>query len=360
MPQLYPIKLFLPQSNKLSHKTAKSSLSGPEVFVDLVDKSSHPAALKEALDGLLKKDVYQAKPTQLYWYRKSTLDNSYAGLLCGLPSQECIHPQITTHEHVLDKRVQLFSDYLAATQLQAEPILVLHENTTFSDAFAAKMYKRSCATQYTLGNELHEIWLLDDEEAKEVKRFAAAEKQFHLADGHHRLASSIDYADKRHKNITILSFVVAKNQLYNDRFVWALKQFPKGISAIDIDPKKTANETSVKKLSIGCLMGKNTQQIHFPKTTNAASFLFEEILGFSTLNAIDLGEYIDYFPPSASLSAEFLSDADPYKAKFFYDPLSIDQIIQTAKAQKILPPKSTYLLPKLPTGLFIAPMDSFE
>jgi hypothetical protein len=97
MPQLHPIKLFLPQSNKLSHKTAKSSLSGPEVFVDLVDKSSHPAALKVALDGLLKEDVYQAKPTQLYWYRKSTQDNSYAGLLCGLHSQECNHPQLTTH-----------------------------------------------------------------------------------------------------------------------------------------------------------------------------------------------------------------------------------------------------------------------
>lgn len=103
MPQLHPIKLFSPQSNKLSHKTTKSSLSGPEVFVDLVDESFQPAALKEALNGLLKKDVYQVKPAQLYWYRKSNLDNSCAGLLCGLPSQECIHPQLTTHEHVFDK-----------------------------------------------------------------------------------------------------------------------------------------------------------------------------------------------------------------------------------------------------------------
>ena len=360
MPRILPIPLFVPNKTKLQWKTASAGFSGPKPFVDLVDNSSNYTAIRSGIQSLITNDIYSFFEPKIYWYRIVNKSTSYAGFLCGLPTQECAHPLLTTHEHVLDKRVQLFSDYLTTTQVQAEPILALHENTDFTASFESSIYKRPCTISFSLNNEEHELWELDAQETKVIQAFAKNEEQFHLADGHHRLAGSLDYASKQTLATAVFSFVVAKNQLQNDRFVWAIKQLPKNISALDIE-KLVGNEDKPNaEKSIGFLLGEKTHLIQFPKSTNAARFLFENILGFSTHDDINLSEYIDYFPPTKYNADRFLGSAQPYMAKFFYTPLSVDDIIQTAKAQEKLPPKSTYLHPKLPTGLFITPMHSFE
>ncbi len=356
MPHLHPIPLYIPSSSERLYPSQNASIHGPKTFVDLVENAPDFTAIYEGFKHFLSNKIYFPKKEHIYWYRISTGEACYAGLLCGLPTKECSHPSLTTHEDVFDHRVRLFSSYLAATQLQAEPILVLHENNTFSDEFMAKVDQKECTHSFKLGEQKHELWALNAEETAEVKAFAQAEKQFHLADGHHRLASSLQFAKNKQVSLRVFSFIIAKNQLKNDRFVWALKQFPKGCT---LQETKTL-QAPTERPTIGYLSDHRTQYIAYPKNTNAATFLFEDVLGFSAQDAIDLSEYIDYFPPTDNLTVDFFKSSAPYKAKFFYAPLGIEEIIQTAKAQEKLPPKSTYLRPKLPTGLFIAPTYSVK
>ena len=356
MPQLLPIPLFLPFKSNLSYPKQKTSIHGPETFVELVENTNNDAAIKTGLNDLLRKGIYTVQNEYIYWYRISTASESYAGLLCGLSTEECSHPTISTHEHVLDKRVKRFADYLSATQLQAEPILIMHENTSFSDDFTMKIAQKQCTHCYNLGDEKHELWALDAEESQKAIAFAQTEKQFHLADGHHRLASSLHYAENKQNSLPVFSFIVAKNQLKNDCFIWALKQLPKQSPLLaSIKRKKPPEQASIE-----VLYGNQKHFIALPETANAVTFLLEDVLGFLTVDAVDLGEYIDYFPPRASLTTDFFESSAPYAAKFFYPSLSLEEIIRTAKALKKLPPKSTYIQPKLPTGLFIAPMSTFK
>lgn len=356
MPQLLPIPLFLPLKSNLSYPKQKTSINGPETFVELVENANNYAAIKTGVNDLLRKGIYTVQNEYIYWYRISTSTECYAGLLCGLPSEDCSHPTLTTHEHVLDKRVKRFADYLSATQLQAEPILVIHENTSFSDDFTMKIAQKKCTHCYNLGKEKHELWALDTKESQEVIAFARTEKQLHLADGHHRLASSLHYAENKQNCMPVFSFIVAKNQLKNDCFIWTLKQLPKQSPLLASMKRKKPLEQA----SIEVLYGNQKHDTALPETGNAVTFLLADVLGFSTEDAVDLGEYIDYFPPTASLTTDFFESSAPYEAKFFYPSLSLEEIIRTAKALKKLPPKSTYIQPKLPTGLFIAPMSTFK
>ena len=63
---------------------------------------------------------------------------------------------------------------------------------------------------------------------------------------------------------------------------------------------------------------------------------------------------ISYFP-EGTISVEIEKQ---FSGIFGYNKLSMEEIIALAKKEIQLPPKSTYLHPKLPTGLFIAPLST--
>jgi hypothetical protein len=88
------------------------------------------------------------------------------------------------------------------------------------------------------------------------------------------------------------------------------------------------------------------------KILNAKFYIVEKLLGGAAQHKIDLKSLIAYYPPG-ELSTE---KAKAYPAIINYKPLSLDKIITLAKAQKNLPPKSTFILPKLPTGLCLTPL----
>lgn len=46
---------------------------------------------------------------------------------------------ITTHEAVLEQRVQMFSDYLTVVGFQAEPVLLMHENNLAAAALGLQI-----------------------------------------------------------------------------------------------------------------------------------------------------------------------------------------------------------------------------
>jgi len=83
-----------------------------------------------------------------------------------------------------------------------------------------------------------------------------------------------------------------------------------------------------------------------------SNYIVEKLLDINTQQKINLKSFIDYYPPGKL----GLKVAKAYPALINYKPLSLDKIVALAKAQKILPPKSTYILPKLPTGLCFTPL----
>ena len=87
---------------------------------------------------------------------------------------------------------------------------------------------------------------------------------------------------------------------------------------------------------------------HVTNSSPISNYILDYLLGLTSYQKQDLKTLIDYHAPGT---------LDPERAKDYsmiieYQPLALGEIITLAKCKKILPPKSTYILPKLPTGLF--------
>lgn len=352
MPQLSPLSFCLPTKKTLESNTYHD-VKGPKAFVDLLITSKNSNEIKSGFADLLAKGNYhKLSQHPPLWYRISSPKHSFSGFLCGLSTTVFQQAGVTTHEHVLDKRVELFSAYLEHTRLQAEPLLLLHEEDYFEVNFSTSITQRSPAYAFTINQNTHELWVLTSKEEAALHRFAKSQQQFHLADGHHRLASSLKHLDRQGKKYPIQSFIMAKNSIYKESFHWKIKQllnYESFIEQLEKFPQKVKNpdvvvHTKHKTYALAC-----------DPSVNPADFIFHQVLKFSETSHNDLKTIIDY-SPQVDFQTGPLKVEDPYRAIIAFRPLRWNEILSTAKEGKRLPPKSTYLLPKLPTGLLVSPI----
>ena len=193
MPQLIPLSLALLKHKKLRFATRKN-IRGPKPFLDCL-KHDQWSEIKKGVDALVAKGIYQQQAPQYYWYRVITEYHVFEGFLSGV-RLENKSKVISTHEAVLAERVKLFSDYLSAVNRQAEPILLMHEDAKFSKVMGDSIYLNTPDFDFREENEMHQLWVLTAAQAKDLESFAHNCEQFHLADGHHRLASTQQWGEK--------------------------------------------------------------------------------------------------------------------------------------------------------------------
>ena len=344
MPQLHPIALFVPTTSRLERSQSKNIL-GPKPFIDLISTSKDYPSVRNSIQSLIQKAHYHSLAEGHFWYRIINKQGCTEGVLTtvALPTNK---NHITTHEAVLDQRVQLFSNYLTQVGYQAEPVLLMHENTIAARQMAQMITKRPADLQYDLNEEQHLLWSLQTTESDRIENLAQETPYFHLADGHHRYASTLKVGIENGVTPLLFSFIVATDQVQNHAFIWAIKnpfvakQALKNIPPESICHKGMATiKIKAKKKNICC---------HVTNSSPISNYILDYLLGLTSYQKQDLKTLIDYHAPGT---------LDPERAKDYsmiieYQPLALGEIITLAKCKKILPPKSTYILPKLPTGLF--------
>ena len=338
MPQITPISLILPKQKKLQFTTYKN-IRGPKPFINCL-KHDQWSGVKKNIDTLIDKGVYQQQEPHYYWYRLTTEKFVFEGFICGVRLEKK-QKVITTHEDVMPERIQLFSDYLSTVNRLAEPLLLMHENPAFSLKMEKNNYKKAPDFEFREESKIHQLWVLSSFQSKKLESFTKNVDQFHLADGHHRLASTQKWAEQHQKRGVALAFVMASNQLHNGVFFWAIKTkpFPESLKSrlIEYDYSLPLYLKTKKKLF----------SILTPPGEHPLIFLYHQIL---IPNNIE----ISYFP-EGTLSTKLLKQ---FSGVFGYNTLRMEEIIALAKKGLHLPPKSSYLHPKLPTGLFIAPLST--
>ena len=94
--------------------------------MDIIAKTENHQVIQAGITALIKSEYYQSLSNGHFWYLIENEHGSFEGVLTGVLASKAHN--ITTHEAVLEQRVQLFSDYLTAVGFQAEPVLLMHEN----------------------------------------------------------------------------------------------------------------------------------------------------------------------------------------------------------------------------------------
>ena len=338
MPQLIPLSIALPKQKNLKFTTHKG-IRGPQPFIDCL-KYNQWSEVKHSMDGLITEEIYQQQTSQHYWYRIIIKNHCYEGFISGV-HLENKRNVISTHEAVMTERVKLFSDYLSAINRQAEPLLLMHEDPGFSSKMGESIYLNNPDYEFNEESETHQLWKLTTEQVKKLESFAKNCDQFHLADGHHRLASTQQWAEQHQKKGGVLAYIMASNQLKNGMFYWAIKttSLPESLESRLIEYNHSLPlyfKTKDKLFSI------SISEFEHPLL-----YLYYQILLPNNFE-------ISYFPEGT-----LPEEAEKQFSGFFgYQALSTEEIIDFAKKGIHLPPKSTYLHPKLPTGLFLAPLSA--
>ncbi|GAC1311876.1 MAG: DUF1015 family protein [Mucilaginibacter sp.] len=287
---------------------------------------------------------------------------------------------IKTHELTFADSVRRLKNYREHTGLEGSPVLL----TYIPDITVNRIIAETRANHHgvTLGNEdaKHTLWKIEDETvcAQLIGAFAGI-KSAYLADGHHRFASSARLAGEQSAQglpvfDAISSLYIATDQLHIQEYDrvylpeqaidknWLLSHISCNFT-VEVSPGNQPVHPD-QMHQIGMLIDGAWYRIapkpHTYQCATIAGNLDAAILQGHLLapvfNVADPGtdKRLKYIGGGAALD-ELLAftGQNPAAIAFTLCPLSVEQLMAVADAGEILPPKSTWIDPKVPYGLLL-------
>ena len=303
-------------------------------------------------------------------YRQRTPEHTYTGVISVLDLNRCKEGGIAIHEQTLESREELFMSYLECVGFHAEPILCArktgHKGESNVDLLIEDITKNMVATCdfSTTDRVRHTIWWVNKEVDNGLTEALGEIDKVYLADGHHRLASSYKlmhkYPDEPGPD-RILAFVMPADELNILGYHRQVVEFPG--AATDVVAKIAAhNEVeSVKPLEnnseprrgeIDIMHSGKSWRIALKKDSSRvdAAWLGTEVLdGLLGITDQRNDKRLQYVPGTRSKKEV----AEMEGLVFYLHPIPTGLITDVADAGGHLPPKSTWVEPKMRSGLFV-------
>lgn len=310
--------------------------------------------IKDNFHGFLKRKIFIRDEIQsLYLYQQEISNKKFFGIIGLISVKDYEKGKIIKHENTLEKRETLFSKYIDAVQFQAEPILLARNQNTIWDEIMIKTMKHRPESEFaTSDGVFHKIWVLSKSDSETIEIQSESMKKFYVADGHHRLSSSIKSKSCNH----LLSLVIDSNQLHISPFY----RFIKGKALNNRDwtsmIKVKFLEQAPKELpEIGIYALDNrgwwhiNEKIRFPESKWINENLFSPIWGIKNERN---EKRIRYLEGSKNIEKiESLRNND--EVMFVSSRPSWAEVKNSSDQGVMLPPKSTYIEPKLRSGMII-------
>ncbi|HYG53431.1 MAG TPA: DUF1015 domain-containing protein [Flavobacteriales bacterium] len=332
--------------------------------------------------------LIQEKTECIYIYRQIRKGRSYTGLIAGASVSDYTNGIIKVHEQTLKKRQEVFTDYLETCGFNAEPVLLAYKENKTVESVIAAYTKQRPEYEFTTADRIsHYLWIIDKPaDIKKIQKAFTEIDALYIADGHHRSASSAGLLErKKNKNKKIkgnemfnycLSFFLSDSQLRILEFNRLVKDigkltYPQILHAIGKNytvkeiGKKVA--TPQKPGQMGMYMDGKwyllTINPDLRKNKNAAQKLDASLLTTYILDPVfnikDLTKdpRIDF--AGGNLGTDYLEkkvNKGEAVIAFYLYPVSFSELKEVSDKNLIMPPKSTYILPKMRSGLIVQPL----
>ncbi len=335
--------------------------------------------IKDTLEDLLgKEQLWQEETPGIYVYEVVHKTYRQTGIWALTSLDDYRKGAIRIHELTFADSIRRLTNYRKNTGLEGSPILMAYQPDMTINRIIAETRKNSQKT--TLGNQhgLHRIWKIEDPQVQQqlIDAFAHIPTAY-LADGHHRIESSAILAGEQSLAglpvfDRISSLYMATDQLRIEEYdrvviptvsidkAWFFKQLEQHF---DIQPSKQAIQPRATHCMGLYFAGKWYSLAAKPHTyinKSAAA-----ILDASILQEMVLAPVFGIEDPKtdqclkcaggekAMEEIEAIIKTNPDAIAFTLCPLSVEQLIAVADAGEILPPKSTWIVPKIPYALLL-------
>ena len=327
--------------------------------------------------------VTDDKPTY-YIYQQLKDGNVYTGIIGCSSIDDYFNGVIKIHEQTLTDREEKLMHYLEVCDFNAEPVLFSYPNDKVIDELTAKSTQTEPVYDFTTTDRVrHKLWLVNDSTTVSTiqERFSQIPAVY-IADGHHRSASSgllgklrreknAKYTGKEPYNYYLGVFfpetqlkIFDFNRVVRDINDLSVNDFIKKLSdKFTIEEKEELYKPSKKHNFSMYLEGKwysldaKKKIIHNEEPVGSldASILTEHILS-PNLDVHDLktDKRIGFVSGIKGMK-ELKHQVDKwnFKVAFGLYPVEMEQLKHIADTNNIMPPKTTWVEPKMRSGLVI-------
>ena len=309
----------------------------------------------------------------------------YEGIIAATSAIEYEEDKIKKHEDTLEEREIIFKDYLKTVGFNAEPVLITYpDNNLLEEIIKENSQTRAEYEFTTTYRDTHYLWKVDNPKIiNTIKNEFAKCKYLYIADGHHRSASSyllhqdLKSSNEKHtgeENYNFfMSYLIPESQLT----IYEFNRLVKDLNGYSKEEFLIALDEFYKIENRGLNYYKPTKPHHFSMylagefyslQLRSSSYKFENalddldaqivyktilkpLLGIDNLRNNTRIEYVHGRNDMAFVKAKV--DSNEFQVGFGLKPATIDQLKHIADQGLKMPPKSTYIEPKLRSGITI-------
>ncbi len=336
------------------------------------------------LEFLEENTLQKDQEASFYLYQIEKGDFKSLGFFCACSVEDYRNDIIKKHEDTLKHREELFADYLHTVGFNAEPVLMTYaDDETVWDVFQEEIQRKPVYDFTTTDRFNHSLWKVSNEKVLTKLETAFAQMgALYIADGHHRSASSnllAQQMESENKNHTgdeaynyFMAYLIPESQIriYEfNRMVKDLNGYSKEEFLIQLDEHFRIEKQEegpikpTKKHQFSMYLDGDFYSLYLRTNysfSDALSQLDTQILYKTILEPIleitDLrnDKRIAYgYGKNNLIQMKDSVDNGKFAVGFSLLPTTMEEIKAIADAGLVMPPKSTYIEPKLRSGLAI-------
>lgn len=341
-------------------------------------------SIKKRFKEFVSKNIFIRDSSPCFYvYRQIKNGRHHTGII-GLASvNDYNNNVIKIHEQTLAQREEKLKEYLDVCEFNAEPVCLTYpHNKGLNDFMQAKM-NDAPLYDYTSHGVRHTVWIID--KSAEIEHIQSAFKKvpaMYIADGHHRAASSARLAKmKKESNLNHTgnepyNFFTAALFADDELTIFGYHRLVKDLNGLSIYSLLTELRKkfevmisekpgeSIQKETIYLYTRHQWYCIDLKKTfidsndpvsaldvSKLSDYVLSPILGIKDIRN---DKRISFVPGiKSSEEIEAIVNSGKADAAFCLSPVIFEELIAVADSGKEMPPKSTWIEPKLESGLLI-------
>lgn len=372
------VSYTVPQLRKKLHENPYSYLHivHPDIGKSKLHKlsmESRFALVRKRYEDFLEREYLKRDENpSFYLYRQTKNNHQFVGIIAAVAVDDYLEGRVKIHEQTLSKRQDIFTSYLDATNVNAEPVLLISQPSDVLRNVYSKYLTQRAEYDFTQVTYVrHELWCIDSvEDVQQIQNAFASQDALYIADGHHRCASSAALCVKRreeHPQDTsaphnhFLAYIIDESNVK----IYAFNRLVKDLNGLTdeafinrMQEHFTLSKTTAPANEKEVMMYLN-KEWYVIKSKNGDTIeaqtisdkILSPILGIHDLRNDKRVSFME--EPRGLDALKHSVDRGHFQVAFALQPVSVDVLKQVADNNGTMPPKSTWIEPKLRSGMVI-------
>lgn len=326
-------------------------------------------------EGILTSDAEES----FYIYEQIKDGHAFRGIIACASIWDYFNNTIKLHEQTISDREQKLKNYLEVCDFNAEPVCLCYPENKTLDGLTAKIISSSPEYDFTTTDRIqHKLWKVNDKKTvNEIVSAFGKMPSVYIADGHHRTASSallgksLKEKNKNNKGDEPYNYFMAVFFPESNLKIYEFNRIVKDLNFLtkDIFLRKLSSNFSIEE--------KGTSPYKPTKPGNFSMYVeehwysltlknsYKDKLDAELLSELILSPLLDIHDLRRDHRISFISgtkgigelkkivDSGKASVGFGLYPVTMRDVIKVADSGGTMPPKSTWVEPKMRSGLVI-------